>query len=466
MSEPAVLFQNVSKYYKLYDSPRDRLKEALHPFGRKRHREFYALKNVDLEIPKGEILGIVGRNGSGKSTLLKIIAGVIPINSGRVTIHGKVSALLDLGVGMNPEFDGIQNIHFGGLMLGIPHDEMKRRIDDIVAFADIGDFIRQPLKTYSSGMRARLGFALAVHIDPEILVVDEVLAVGDELFKRKCYARMEAMLRSGCTVIYVTHNIHTVTELCTRAVLLDNGELLLDGPPKLVTDQYQRLLFAEPKRMEGIRTEILLSARDGRENVSKIHPDAPIARPAQALPVPAPASRPDSPARVGKALFIPELVPKSTIEYRNKDVQIAGIQMRTTDGERVNVLQMNEEYVFSYQVSFGVLAKKVFFSMAIKTEKGIELTWAYTQRDHLELTEVSPGDEFQVDWRFRCSLAPGTYYTNIGVREMRDDEPHILNRIVDASAFKVQKPPSISVGGYFHVDQEASIHQIHSADDA
>jgi len=262
MAEIAVLLKDVSRLYKLYDSPKDRLREALHPFSKKLHRDFYALKNINLEVRKGEVLGIVGRNGSGKSTLLMIASRVIPPSSGQITVNGSVSAMLELGAGMNPDFDGIQNVYFGGIMLGLSRETMKQRMDEIIAFADIGEFIRQPLKTYSAGMKARLGFALAVSVQPEILIIDEVLAVGDELFRRRCNAKIDELIKAGCTVLFVSHSINSIIEVCSRAILLDNGELILEGSPKLVTMNYQRLLFAAPGTCHRIREEILRLNRD------------------------------------------------------------------------------------------------------------------------------------------------------------------------------------------------------------
>ena len=265
MNDVAVKLEQVSKHYKLYDSPKDRFKEALDPFRRRRYREFFALNHIDLEIKKGEILGVVGRNGSGKSTLLKLIAGVIPPSSGRLTVNGNVSAMLELGSGLNPDMNGIQNIYFGGIMLGISPEEMKTKVDEIVAFAEIGDFINQPLKTYSSGMKARLGFALAISIKPEILVVDEVLSVGDDLFKRKCYTKIEELFKSRCTVFFVSHSISSVVEICTRTILLDKGELILEGPPAFVTRYYQKLLYALPPNQDETRDEIIRLNHDQEE---------------------------------------------------------------------------------------------------------------------------------------------------------------------------------------------------------
>ena len=201
-------------------------------------REFYALKDINLEIRKSEILGIVGKNGSGKSILLKLICEIIQPSFVKVVVNEAVSALLDLSMGLNPEFCGIQNICFNGTMMGFRRKEMEEKIDDIVAFTEIENFIHQPLKTYSSGMRVRLGFTLAINMDLRILILDEVLAVGDELFKRKCFAKMEEVFNSGCIVLFVTHSINTINERSSRAILLDKGEQILEEPPKFVTMYY------------------------------------------------------------------------------------------------------------------------------------------------------------------------------------------------------------------------------------
>jgi ABC-type polysaccharide/polyol phosphate transport system ATPase subunit len=247
MDDVAIRLENVSKYYKLFNSANDRLKEALNPFGKVYHNDFYALKNIDLEIKKGEILGIVGKNGSGKSTLLKLITGVLTPDEGTVTVNGKISALLELGSGFNPEFTGLQNIYFYGAILGFSKDEMEGKLDEILAFAEIGDFIHQPLKTYSSGMKSRLGFSVAVHIDPEILILDEVLSVGDALFQRKCFAKMEAFFEGGKTIIFVSHDINSVNELCSRAIFLFEARVLLDSDTRIVTNYYQKYIFSNNK---------------------------------------------------------------------------------------------------------------------------------------------------------------------------------------------------------------------------
>lgn len=242
--EYAIKLSDVSKYYKLYKTPKDRLKEALHPFGKKYHKTFYALNKVDFEIMKGEVLGVVGRNGSGKSTLLKLITGVLGASSGKVDVDGKISALLELGAGFNPEFTGLENIRFYGMILGISEEVIEYKISDIVEFADLGQFIHQPVKTYSSGMKSRLGFAVAIHVEPDILILDEILAVGDVFFKKKCYDAIHTLFNSGKTIILVSHSNNSIIDLCTRAVLLNEGELVASGMPKEIIHEYERISLA------------------------------------------------------------------------------------------------------------------------------------------------------------------------------------------------------------------------------
>ena len=234
----AIEVRNISKAYHLYDKPSLRLKETLHPFRKKYHREFFALKNVSFTLDKGETLGILGANGSGKSTLLKIITGVLNPTEGEVIVNGRISSLLELGTGFNPELSGLNNLHFYGVLHGFEQEQMNQKIDEILSFADIGDFIYQPVKTYSSGMYSRLAFSAAVHIEPEILIVDEVLAVGDMFFQQKCIHKMKKMFESGITILYVSHSHESVRSLCKKGLLLQKGEVELFSDSKSVFDVY------------------------------------------------------------------------------------------------------------------------------------------------------------------------------------------------------------------------------------
>lgn len=237
MKEAAIKIENLSKVYRLYDKPIDRLKEALSVSKKNRHKDYYALENISFGIEKGEILGIIGTNGSGKSTLLKIITGVLSPTDGNVEIKGRISALLELGAGFNMEYTGLENIYLNGMMMGYTREEMDAKVDEIISFADIGDFIHQPVKTYSSGMFARLAFAVSINVDPDILIVDEALSVGDTRFQQKCYRKMEEFKETK-TIILVTHDIGVITKFCDRVVWIERGKLQQIGDPMQVAKAY------------------------------------------------------------------------------------------------------------------------------------------------------------------------------------------------------------------------------------
>jgi ABC-type polysaccharide/polyol phosphate transport system ATPase subunit len=237
-SDSVISLREITKVYRLYDKPLDRLKEAVTPFGHSYHREFFALRNLSLDIRKGETVGIVGKNGSGKSTLLKIITGVLTPTSGQISVNGRISALLELGAGFNPELSGIENIFLNGTINGLPRSFIEERLESIIRFADIGEFIGQPVKSYSSGMYVRLAFAVATSIEPEILIVDEALSVGDMFFQAKCAKRMEELMARGVTTLFVSHDSSAVKSLCQRAVYLKNGLIEAIGPSGDICDQY------------------------------------------------------------------------------------------------------------------------------------------------------------------------------------------------------------------------------------
>lgn len=236
----AIIVENLSKVYKLYNSPVDRLKESLHPLRKTYHHDYYALNDVSFEIKKGESVGIIGKNGSGKSTLLKILTGVLTPTCGTVTVNGKVSALLELGAGFNPELSGIENVYFNGMLMGYSREEMDERLDDILCFADIGEFVYQPVKTYSSGMFVRLAFAVAVNVEPDILIIDEALSVGDAVFQAKCFKKMNELI-SKTTIVFVTHDMTTVQAICNKVYVLNNGTINFSGAPSEATVLYYKL---------------------------------------------------------------------------------------------------------------------------------------------------------------------------------------------------------------------------------
>ncbi len=244
----AIRVENLNKIYKMYRSPSERFKELLHPFKKKYHQEFQALRDINLDIKKGTTFGIIGQNGSGKSTLLQIITGIIRPTSGTVRVKGRISALLELGAGFHREFTGRENVFMQGMLMRMKREEIEKHFDEILSFADIGEFIDQPVKTYSSGMYARLAFATAINVNPDILIIDEILAVGDDTFQRRCHSKLEEFKNSGKTIIFVSHNLSEISKICNRAILLDRGNILDDGNPEDLVYAYNELSAEREKQ--------------------------------------------------------------------------------------------------------------------------------------------------------------------------------------------------------------------------
>jgi len=425
MNDTAISVRNLTKTYRLYSQHIDRLKESLHPFRKKYHHDFYALRDVSFNIKKGETVGIIGRNGSGKSTLLEILSGVLTPTSGTFEIKGRVSALLELGTGFNPELTGMENIYFNGTLLGLSQKEINEKLDKIIAFADIGEFIRQPVKTYSSGMMVRLAFAIAINVDPEILIVDEALSVGDELFQRKCFSRIEAIRASGATILFVSHSGGTIVELCDRAVLMDAGEKLAVGAPKRIVGRYQKLLYAPANKREAIREQIrqaderFVTHPNSIESTEHEHHE-PVEH----------ASLQES--------FDPNLKPSSTIEYESHGAYIKSPVVLTLAGEQVNNLIRGKNYRYAYTVTFTKSASNVRFAMLIKTTSGVELGGAESAKSPRDsLAYIEKGITYRVEFRFRCTLNSDVYFLNAGVLGDVDGSLTYLHRLIDTAIFRV-----------------------------
>lgn len=431
----AIRINNLSKCYSIYDRPQDRLKQSIMPrfkrlIGRQPqnyYHEFWALRDVSFEVKKGETVGIIGRNGSGKSTLLQIICGTLTPTSGTVETNGRVAALLELGSGFNPEFTGRENVYLNGAVLGLSKEEIDTRFDDIASFADIGEFIDQPVKMYSSGMYVRLAFAVAINVDPEILIVDEALSVGDELFQRKCFSRIEAIRNTGATILFVSHSGSTIVELCNRAILMDAGEKLASGSPKQIVARYQKLLYAPADKQEAIRAQIR------RQNEQYVYPrenDPDILQPVQ--------NTLSEDRHQLKETYDPHLKPSSTIEYESHGAYIESPSILTLAGEQVNNLIRGETYRYTYSVRFTKSATNVRFGMLIKTISGVELgggVSASSIRDSIPYVEA--GSNYQVEFRFRCTLNPGVYFLNAGVPGDINGCETYLHRLIDVAMFRV-----------------------------
>lgn len=431
-SEPAIAVRDLSKCFHIYDTPRDRLLQMLARGRRQYYREFWALRDIRFEIARGETVGIVGRNGSGKSTLLQLICGTLNPTSGDIQTLGRIAALLELGSGFNPEFSGRENVYMNAAVLGLSREETEARFAEIEAFAEIGDFIDQPVKTYSSGMTVRLAFAVAINVDAQILIVDEALAVGDELFQRKCYARIEALKQNGATILFVSHSGGTVIELCDRALLLDRGELLLDGPPKQVVGQYQKLLYAPADRLEELKTEIRIRQSGGMVSDSSVPLDGSVSPPLSTDAASADFNAGD------ETFYDPGLQSRSVISYESHGALIGNPRIYDRHGRQVNHLKRGQEYRYTYQVDFTRRAVGVRFGMMIKTLAGIELGGASSAAQLQDsITRVAAGSQLKVEFIFQCNLNPGTYCLNAGVVGMSGETETYLHRLVDACLFRV-----------------------------
>lgn len=447
---PAIVVQNVAKCFKQYHHPVDRLKELLLPNTGKAEL-FWALQDINLEVPRGQTLGIVGRNGSGKSTLLQIIVGTLTPTRGQVQVNGRVSALLELGSGFNPEFTGRQNVFFNGQLMGLSRQAIAAKFDEIAAFADIGHFIDQPVKTYSSGMFVRLAFAVATSVEPDILIVDEALSVGDEAFQRKCFARIHAIRERGGTILFVSHAAPTIISLCDRAILLDGGEMLLAGAPKTVVAKYQKLIYAPPSQVNAVRKEIY-QARLASMDSSGENANGKWQFPGEA------AARPlESDNGNGKGngngnhsngsveadldaleAYDPNLVPTTTIAYIAKGAKIHDPRITTLDGKRVNHLIARRSYIYTYTVEFLQPAHRIQFGMLVKTISGFELGGSAFPIAPELADEITTGSRVTVQFRFQCLLQPGVYFLNAGVSGIIDGESLThLARYIDVAMFRV-----------------------------
>lgn len=374
-----VEIKNLSKKYALYEKQSDRLKEVLSPFRKSYHKDFYALKDISLNVEKGEALGIIGVNGSGKSTLLKIITGVLSQTSGTVEVHGKVSALLELGAGFNPEYTGLENIYLNGTMMGYSKKEIDERLNDILEFADIGEFINQPVKQYSSGMFVRLAFALSINVHPDILIVDEALSVGDIFFQAKCFKKISDMKNEGTTIIMVTHDMGSILKYCDRALLLNKGDMVTIGNPHDTVDAYKRILAGA-------------DAGETKETKdSKINPSI----------------------------------------YGNGKAEIFEYGIYDKKGEKTNVILKGEEFSVREKIKINDDIEEPIFTFTIKDKKGLDLTGTNSSMENKNIGKVKKGDEFEISWTQIMMLERGEYLISISVTGFEGGTHTVYHRLYD-----------------------------------
>lgn len=409
MENKVISINNVSKVYKLYNNPMDRLKEALKLSKKVKYQEYYALNNISFDVSRGETVGLIGTNGAGKSTLLKIVTGVLSPTSGSVEVNGRIAALLELGAGFNMEYTGIENIYLNGTMMGYSRRQMDERVESIVDFAGIGDFINQPVKTYSSGMFARLAFAVAINVEPDILIVDEALSVGDIYFQSKCFNKMDEIKKNGTTILLVTHDLSSVVKYCDRAILLNKGKFVEEGKPKRIVDIYKRILVNQYDENE-----------TGEENISggqEITETSPIEN----------------------AMWSDQMTKcdEGQLTYGNAKASIIDFGLFDENGRITNIVMKKKVFTLKMKVRFNEDVKKPIFAYTFKNEHGVEITGTNSMFEKTDVPEAYAGDVYVVEFRQQMNLQGGDYLLSFGCTGFENDEFVVYDRLYDIAGISV-----------------------------
>lgn len=460
---PVIQVKNLVKAYKLYDKPKDRLKEAL-GFGKKQtHRQHYALNDINIEIYKGETVGIIGTNGSGKSTILKIITGVLNPTEGQVTVNGRISALLELGAGFNMEYNGIENVYLNGTMMGFSEKEIEEKLPEILEFADIGDYVYQPVRTYSSGMFVRLAFAVAINIEPEILIVDEALSVGDVFFQAKCYHKFEEFKKMGKTIVFVSHDLSSISKYCDRVVLLNQGTILGEGSPKEMIDAYKRVLVGQyevPESAEetaadpgtGTGAEYASGAETAAEGVTGAGTEEAAAD-AEAgtdvRPVADAAEQTEKRADGG-----PGVNPR-LLEYGTKQARILEFYLTDDRGVRTTAVLKGSEFTVHMRVRFYDHIPAPIFAFSIKNVIGTEITGTNTMLEKAFLESADPGQVKDIVFVQRMNLQGGEYLLSFGVTGYNGDAFEVYHRLYDALELTVVSDKNTV--GYYDMESKVRV---------
>lgn len=375
-SDVAISVKNLSKTYRVFGHPGDRIKQALTLGHRKYHKEFTALHGISFEIKKGATVGIIGRNGSGKSTLLQLICGILKPTSGSAEVSGRISALLELGAGFNPEFTGRENVYFQGAVMGLTKQAMDERFDRIAAFADIGEFIDQPVRTFSSGMYVRLAFAAAVFVDPDILVVDEALSVGDAEFQAKCFGKFREFREKGVTILFVTHSLDLVAAHCEHVVLLDRGQLVCSDNPQSALNEYRRRVNDRPAVRTFSSTGTTKSAALRWDTSFSYNP--------------------------------------SEVRYGSRDTEIIEAGLFMFDNTPTQILHYGDEYLLKIRVLWNRSELSAFMSFVVKDLRGAVLSGTTTLLEGVHVQPVLSGQILEVVFQMQMLLNPGHYFLSVG----------------------------------------------------
>lgn len=389
MSDYVIEVNNVDKVYKLFDSNKARVADTLGLTRKKNYKEHYALKNMSFAVKQGECVGLIGTNGSGKSTILKIITGVLSPTKGDVRVDGRISALLELGAGFNQEYTGIENIYLNGTMLGYSKEEIDAKLDDILSFADIGDFVFQPVKTYSSGMFVRLAFAVAINIDPEILIVDEALSVGDVFFQAKCYKKFEEFKEAGKTILFVSHDLGAISKYCDRAVLINKGNKVAEGTPKDMIDIYKKILVGQEPVLS---SKVDLADAFGADSQDSI-------------------VNSDQPGSTNwKSNY--QLNPNVN-EYGDGRASIVDFAVIDDNGNYTNAIMKGSTFTVKSKVHFNTDIENPIFTLTFKTLKGIDVTGTNTMYEKCDVGLCKEGSEYVATFTQKMDMQGGEYLMSI-----------------------------------------------------
>ena len=432
----AISVMDVSKIYRLYDKPIDRLKEALSPTHKKYHKEFFALDKLSFNVEKGSTVGIIGTNGSGKSTILKIITGVLNPSTGSVKVDGNISALLELGAGFNSDYTGIENMYMNGTMMGFSREEMEKKLREILEFADIGDFVYQPVKTYSSGMFVRLAFALAINVEPEILIVDEALSVGDVFFQSKCYAKMEEIRKKGTTILMVTHDMGSIIKYCDKVVLLNKGKFLAEGSARDMVDLYKKILAGQFDETSMELSDFNSGVVEDLANIKR--------------------SKEDTFMKTTNELMKAKMtINPSLTEYGDGRAGIVDFGIVDAKGSISNLLMKGEYFYIKEKIRFNSKIKSPIFTYTIKDKKGTELSGTNTMLEAAKVEEVDEGDIYEVSFKQKMTLQGGEYLLSMSCTGFEEGDLQVYHRLYDVASITVIS--NKNTVGIFDMESEVEI---------
>ena len=409
--------KNVTKIYRLYDKPIDRLKETLSLSHKSLHRDFYALKGVSFAVEKGQSVGIIGTNGSGKSTMLKIITGVLTQTDGEVHVSGTISALLELGAGFNMDYTGIENIYMNGTMMGFSKEQMDKKLPEILEFADIGDFVNQPVKSYSSGMFVRLAFALAINVEPEILIVDEALSVGDVFFQAKCYHRMDELRAKGTTILMVTHDMGSVMKYCDKVVLLNKGEKIAEGVPGEMVDLYKKILAGQYDQLKDALAETIDKQKKKAEEHSALYE--------------ATVEQNNGQSAESHLMREQMTVNPNVNEYGDGRAEIYDFGILDEKGKLTNLILKGEDFSIRERVRFHDKIESPIFTYTIRDKRGTDLTGTNTMFEGVDVKPVNAGDSYEVTFRQHMNLQGGEYLISMSCTGFEQGEHTVYHRLYD-----------------------------------